>query len=144
SGPATSMTTKTMTSSAPVLTGVSWEELADGRLWRLKRGKHFTIEPRALQEQAGDVATRLGKAVKSIRDVIGTHEYVWLQFADHSVPLGDPCPCGGVELERLHQDFARCTNCGSTLLITASRTGESATDPFEGLSRMRRLVAQSK
>lgn len=100
---------------------VSWERLADGRLHRLKQGKHFAADPRAFQVEVLAAAARLGKAVRSLRDEMGKHTYLWVQFADHEVALGAPCPCGHTALVREHEFFGRCPSCGATLIFVLPR-----------------------
>lgn len=95
-----------------------WEDWADGDVWRIKRGKHYRAEAQPIEERALEAAARMGKAVRTYLEVIGKREYLWLQFADREIELGEPCGvCGGRELVRLHQYFARCESCGSKLLL---------------------------
>jgi hypothetical protein len=106
-----------------LLEGVSWEALAaDQRPHRLKAGKHFRGEVRALQREAGEAAERLGLTVRTMRDEFGRkNNYVWLQFADALVPRGEPCPrCSSRRLHRLHEHYARCPQCGAYLVLGPS------------------------
>ncbi len=96
----------------------TWESLADGRLHRLKRGKHFRGELRAFGQVAALEAERLGKAVRSMRDEFGKLQYMWVQFADYQIPVGAPCPrCGSLRLLRTHEFYGRCPRCASTFVF---------------------------
>jgi hypothetical protein len=111
-----------VTSPDPLLRGLTWGELAAHRRpLRLKRNRHFRGEVRDLQAAASAAAAELGCAVRTLRDELGRrNRYVWLQFADGSVPLGSPCPrCVGRELERTHDHFGTCLACGARLILTA-------------------------
>jgi len=112
--------------------GVEWERWADGRAWRLKRGRDFgDVHPELARRAAKNAARRMGKVVQTVRDRIDGERYTWVQFADYEIPLGAPCPCGGRRLYRLHTYFARCAACGAQLLLTrasVSAGGEEAED----------------
>ncbi|HEV2723531.1 MAG TPA: hypothetical protein VGV10_02775 [Thermoleophilaceae bacterium] len=104
-----------------LLEGTSWEALAaDQRPHRLKAGKHFRGDVRALQGEAGDAAQRLGLVVRTLRDEFGRkNRYVWVQFADAVVPRGEPCPrCSSRHLRRVHEHYVRCRDCGAHLVLT--------------------------
>jgi hypothetical protein len=94
-----------------------WEPLADGRVHRLKYGKHFKGTIRAQITGARGAAEALGKAVRTQADSFEQFGYLWVQFADLSVRVGQPCRCGGT-LSRLHPRHARCTACGARVIIT--------------------------
>lgn len=97
---------------------LQWEQWADGRVWRLKRGKHYQASAKPIEQRALEGAARMGKAVRTYLEPVGKREYLWLQFADYQIDLYDPCPqCGGTEMVRLHQLFARCETCDSVLLL---------------------------
>jgi hypothetical protein len=100
--------------------GLTWEELAKERSpRRLCRGKHFTGDVRALQKEATAASRRLGCAVRTVRDDFLRFAYLWVQFADHEVPLGEPCPaCGSRELVRMHEQFGFCPRCRSSLAFS--------------------------
>ncbi len=100
--------------------GVDWERWADGRVWHLKRKRDFPdVHPNLAREAVLNAAERMGKAVQSIRDRrTPTSPYVWVQFADHEIGLGDPCPCGSRRLFRLHTYFARCAECNAQLILS--------------------------
>ena len=104
--------------------GLTWDQVSDGRLWRLKSGKHFSRgSMERVRQDMVMVAAELDRAVVTLRDDFGKFAYLWVQFADDEVAAGAPCPtCGGHRLLRLHRRFARCTGCGSTLILHAART----------------------
>lgn len=122
-----------MTPADPALRGeLSWERLADDhRPRRLKRGKHFTGEPRDLQAAASHAASAMGRAVRTFRDELGhRNRYVWVQFADVEVELGAPCArCGHTELDRTHRHFGACPRCGARLLFVARREKPARRSP---------------
>lgn len=60
----------------------------------------------------------MGKVVLTTRDKRVPKKFIWVQFADARIKLGDPCPCGSRRLLRLHRQFARCPECGSFLLLS--------------------------
>jgi hypothetical protein len=129
-----------------LLRRLSWEEVADGRLWRLKAGKHF---PRgsalALRREALAAAEQLERPVMVVRDNIGKWDYVWVQFADGELPIGSPCPhCAGGDVSRIHENFARCRTCRATLLLRAPRepVAAAAVHPIRDLARYTDLRLQ--
>jgi len=95
-----------------------WEELADGRLRRLKRGRHFHGNPRHLRYAARDAAQSMGKAVRVVIDRMEPDAYVWVQFADAEIQLDEPCRCGSTALRRVHPHFVRCEECGASLIVS--------------------------
>jgi hypothetical protein len=101
--------------------GLPWDRWADGLPHRLKRKRDFgDIDPELVREAAKNAAKRMGKAVQALPDRM-THtsasKYVWIQFADHEIRIGEPCKCGGRQLMRYHPFFARCTRCDAQLLL---------------------------
>ena len=93
-----------------------WREWLDGRPRRLKRGKHYTGDPKAVIRRAREVAAELGRTVVEARDSQGKYEYLWIQFVDGEVKPGNACPrCGGTALEKAQKHFLRCLRCGATL-----------------------------
>lgn len=93
-----------------------WGEWLDGRPRRLKRGKHFTGDPKQVQRRAEEAAAELGKMAVTSKDGSGTYEYLWIQFVDGEVALGAPCPlCGSAEFVKAQKFFVRCRGCGATL-----------------------------
>jgi hypothetical protein len=104
--------------------GVDWERWADGRAFRLKRKRDFPdVDPGKARDAAELAAERMGKVVLTTRDKRLAKKYVWVQFADARIKLGDPCPCGSRRLLRLHRQFARCPECNSFLML--SKLGEA-------------------
>jgi hypothetical protein len=96
-----------------------WAELMDGRIHRLKRGKHFSGEVSAVIEEARLAARITGRGVLHLREQMGMkYQYVWVQFTDDAIVIGDPCPCGSRRLTRLHLNLARCQRCGRILTLT--------------------------
>src|SRR5215210_2136563 len=61
---------------------VKWEEWLDGCPRRLKRGKHYTGDPKAVVRRAREAASELGKLAISSVDSQGKYEYLWIQFVD--------------------------------------------------------------
>jgi hypothetical protein len=96
---------------------LTWEKLADGRLWRLKRGRQFRGDVRLVTAEAVQVAHDTGRGVRVVRDELGKHQYLWLQFADQAIPLGAPCRCGSRRILRTHEHFGRCPACGATCIF---------------------------
>jgi len=95
-----------------------WAKYMDGRIHRLKRGKHFTGEVFAVIEEARLAARIAGRGVLQMREQMGLkYQYVWVQFTDDAILLGERCPCGGRKLARLHLNLARCQRCGRTLAL---------------------------
>ena len=98
---------------------VDWERWADGRAYRLKRKRHFAdVDPTVVIGAAPAAAASIGKVVQTSKDRYVPERYCWVQFADHEVGPGEPCPCGSRRLLRIHACFARCPECGSQLLLS--------------------------
>ncbi|HEY6887978.1 MAG TPA: hypothetical protein VI300_09370 [Solirubrobacter sp.] len=96
-----------------------WTSMMDGRIHRLKRHQHFDGEVSAVVEEARLAARLSRRGVLALREQMGPkYEYVWVQFTDHAILVGDPCPCGGRKLTRLHNNLARCRRCGKTSTLT--------------------------
>lgn len=92
--------------------GLDWDRWSDGRPWRLKRKRHLKGKTfPVVREAARNAAVRRGKVVQTL-SYIG---YVWVQFSDYRINLGDPCPCGGRELEQVGKLFVRCRTCHAQL-----------------------------
>jgi DNA-directed RNA polymerase subunit RPC12/RpoP len=106
--------------------GADWERWArDSRPHRLKRKRDFDdVDPAAVKVAAQNGAARLGKAVHVFSDPFFPDKFVWVQFADHPVVTGRPCPCGSRRLLRLHNHFARCPACGAQLLLKDQNESE--------------------
>jgi hypothetical protein len=109
-----------------------WEKLSDGRLWRLKRGKHWAGNPAILLHEARLAAHKHDQRAFSYHDRLGKFEYIWLQFLDGRLELDDPCRrCGGTDLQRVQEYFLRCTACGA---LHKLRDGEPTTNAAEFVS----------
>ena len=113
--------------------GLPWEQWSDGLPHRLKRKRDFgDVDPELVREAAKNAAKRMGKVVQALPDkmtVKSAEKYVWIQFADYEVRVGDPCKCGGRRLLRVHPFFARCTECGAELLLAPKKNeGFESTD----------------
>jgi hypothetical protein len=99
--------------------GVDWSRWADGRPFRLKRKRDYPdANPDAVRADVTEAARRMGKVVVAVRDRYVPHKYVWVQFADHKVATGNPCPCGSERLLRVHANFLRCPQCNAQLLLS--------------------------
>jgi DNA-directed RNA polymerase subunit RPC12/RpoP len=105
--------------------GADWERWAkDHRPRRLKRKRDFDdVDPLLVEIAAQNGAERLGKAVRTFPDPYFADKFIWVQFADHKVVVGRPCPCGSRRVLRLHPHFGRCGDCGAQLLL--KEKGES-------------------
>ena len=101
-----------------------WQEWSDGRPWRLKAGRDFDGTLAAMAAEAVAAAERLGNVVVTVPERMGKTEYLWVQFADAYVDPSGGCVCGAVELERVHEQFARCRRCGRQLIIRLERKSE--------------------
>ena len=92
----------------------TWDEFADGRMRRLKRGKHFIGNAAIVAHEAELAAEALGKQALTYHDRLGKFEYLWVQFLDSKLTPDTPCPrCGGTELVAVQEYFLRCTTCGA-------------------------------
>jgi len=108
--------------------GVDWERWADGRAFRLKRKRDFPdTEPGKARNAAEAAAARMGKVVLTTRDKQLPRKFVWVQFADAKIKVGDPCPkCGSTHLLRVHRMYARCSDCKAFLQLAIGATQEKA------------------
>ena len=115
----------------PATAPIDWETLLDGRLRRFKRGVDYDRPSELVQRDAKAAAEDLGKMAASFKDVLGKREYLWVQFLDGEVDVGQPCPkCGGTSLDREQWYFARCQSCHS-LLELSQPTWLGGPDPSE-------------
>ena len=116
----------TVAEETRLLGDLRWGEFADGRVHRLKRGRHFSGTPKALATHADRAAATMGKAVRVVVDDMAKVAYLWVQFADQELVRGEPCACGGTTLDQVHEHFARCPECGRTAIVIkpAPRTGD--------------------
>jgi hypothetical protein len=112
--------------------GIDWERWADGLPHRLKRKRDFAdVHPRLVREAAKNYAGRTQKGVQSVADRARKNKYVWVQFADHEIRIGEPCPCGGRRLLRVHPFFARCADCKAQLLLAPKLVEDAGVDLIE-------------
>jgi hypothetical protein len=96
-----------------------WLDWMDGRVHRLKKNHHFDGDLAAVIEEARLAAKLADRGVLFLREQMGVkYQYVWFQFTDHAILMGDPCPCGGRKLDRLHLNLARCRRCGKTSTLS--------------------------
>jgi hypothetical protein len=116
--------------------GLPWERLGDGRVWRLKRGQHYEVDTKALTRAAEVAAVRMGKVACVTSDRIPRirhwDDYAWIQFVDHAVTVGDPCPCGCREFIRRHPRYGHCLACGAHLMLTPPPEEEQFTSEGAG------------
>lgn len=117
--------------------GIDWAALADRRPHCLVRGRDFDEPLDALVDLARHSAEHLGMVSLAVRDVVGTREQVWVQFADATVQLGRPCVCGAPDPARLTQLLARCATCDRLLLTRTVRERAST----EALALVARTLA---
>lgn len=108
--------------------GLPWEKWADGRVHRLKKGKHFLRTSKEVQEAAANASERIGRPVQVVADMWNDKSFVWLQFADAQIMEGEPCVCGSSMLERANPVHAVCRSCGSTVIVVKPKP-ERTVDP---------------
>jgi hypothetical protein len=117
--------------------GVDWARWADGRAWRLKRKRDFPdVNPGRARDAAEYAADRMGKGVQTTRDQHFPTKYVWVQFADHIVKPGNPCPCGSQRILRVHTHFGRCPECKAQILLRSSSDDDDESRPVARLSAL--------
>ncbi len=97
--------------------GLPWDEWADGRVRRLVKGRDFLQSADALKEAAENAAQRLDKVAVTVKEIRYGNVFVWFQFVEYQIELGDPCPCGSYDLQRVNLQFAECGSCKATLLV---------------------------
>jgi hypothetical protein len=105
------------------------EDIADGRVWRLERGRDFAGTVRAFRERLDGTAAEMGKFVRTVPDKLRPDRYVWVQFGDAVVELGEPCICGNRGLSRMHRRWARCDVCGRLLHVNEPESLEQMLGP---------------
>lgn len=111
----------------PAVTFPQWDEFADGRLRRLKRGKQFAGNPAIVMHEAELAADQLGKQAFTYHDQLGKFEYVWVQFLDGKLAPDRPCPrCRGTTLRTVHEYFVRCETCGALHKLANARPSTTA------------------
>jgi hypothetical protein len=129
--------------------GLTWAELAaNRRVRRLRRGKHFRGDLRTVQREAYAAAAEMGCVARVVRDDFRKTAYVWVQFVDLQLPLGEPCPsCGGREMVRTHEHFGRCSTCQAGLAflprVESAEQGVEA-PPRAKMDRKRERLMRSR
>jgi hypothetical protein len=114
--------------------GLPWEQWADGVPHLLKRKRDFgDYDPELVRQAAKVAAKRMGKGVQAVLDRMSGRKGVpsraiWVQFTDAEIRVGEPCPCGGRRLLRIHPSFARCAVCDNLLLLSPPKVRR---DSFE-------------
>ncbi len=98
------------------LVGPDWKRLTDGRVWRVRQGRDFPVSIHDFCDAAREAASLVGKQALFVRDKTNPDEYVWVQFLDGVVTLGEPCPCGGTSFTRIRAGILRCNSCRSRLV----------------------------
>jgi hypothetical protein len=88
---------------------------ADGRVWRLTRGRDFAGSVHAFRRSLDAAATAMGKTARAVPDKLQPEKYVWVQFGAATIGMGEPCICGSKEIARLHRVWGRCSGCGALL-----------------------------
>jgi hypothetical protein len=101
---------------------VQWERFADGLPHRLRRNRDYPdFNLKTIRQSAMDAAGGMNKVVRVLSDRTGLgkkRSYVWVQFADYELLVGQPCKCGGRQILRFHQFFGRCAACNAQILFT--------------------------
>jgi hypothetical protein len=106
---------------------IDWERWADGRAHRLTRKRDFPdVEPALVRAHAEVAAKRMGRGVMTAKDRMIADKYLWVQFSDHRIGFGDPCPCGSRRLLRVHANFLRCPECKALLMVFEDDDTEEA------------------
>ena len=96
--------------------GLPWDEMADGRVHRLIKGRDFVRSADMVEEAAVNASRRLQRVVRTYKETRWGVVYFWVQFVDHEVLIGDPCPCGGTLLQ-VNQNFAECASCKASVAL---------------------------
>ena len=117
--------------------GLKWEDLADGKVHRLKKNKHFAGPVRAILSQCDTAAARRVRGLLMLRPACSRDwRSLWGQFPDQQLAVGEPCRCGGRSQTRLHEKFGRCDVCGASIAYRGTYVPETA-DGAPGASRRR-------
>lgn len=114
---------------------IDWVRIADGRARRLRRGVDFDEPVWDFIESARSVAATMNRGVVLTRDRLDPERFIWVQFADAEIAIGDPCSCGGRQLTRMTTVLLRCDSCGAMLVTGArpkARTNRSPRAEDEG------------
>jgi hypothetical protein len=112
--------------------GLPWDSWADGRVHRLVKGRDFLHGADVLQEAAENAARRLDKVALTVKEVRFGNVFVWVQFVDGEITLGEPCRCGSRNLRRVSLVYAECAACKATLFLRPPRPGSETTDAPQG------------
>jgi hypothetical protein len=113
--------------------GLPWDRWADGRVHRLVKSRDFVQSAEVVEEAAGNAARRLGKVARVVIQVLFGKVFVWVQFVDGDITLGEPCSrCGGEELLRVTPQYAQCASCGATLVVREPREKPDEAPPAGG------------
>jgi hypothetical protein len=108
--------------------GLPWDKLADGLPHRLKRKRDFpNADQKAVQKAATKAAKKMEKVVRVVPDKMSRNrdDFLWVQFADYQINLGEPCRCGGRQILRFHEYFGRCVACNAQLILVSPDTVKS-------------------
>jgi hypothetical protein len=101
----------------PVPATPDWRQVADGKPWRLRRGRDYDADVQTLTAAARAAAVELGRPVRVAKDKFEPDRALWVQFADAAIGPDEPCVCGSRTLRSLHRNFLDCPSCGRLLLI---------------------------
>lgn len=127
-----------------------WPRIADGRPRRLERGVDFSESVPEFIEVARSLTAKMDRSVVITRDRLYPDRFIWVQFADAEIAIGDPCPCGGQRLTRMSAVLMRCDSCGAMLVIGARPKTSSrkhtllASEPVPEAGTSRRLAEFSQ
>lgn len=119
-----------------------WRPLADGRLHRLKRGKHYSTDSRTAIKAAEAAAVEMSKAVRALGDDFENLQYMWVLFADWELTPGQACPCGSLDLVRTHPGYVTCSSCGVTHPLTAEAQAPKTSSSLAAYHDVRWLRAR--
>ncbi len=111
--------------------GLDWGKLADGHVHRLKRGKHYRGDIQDVMLDLAPAAEAMGKYAHIVKDPLGHQYYLWVQFVDGQIALGERCPAGHGSLTRFHLSFVRCDECGRLLHLKGELTDHEPEDDDE-------------
>src|SRR5262245_7045892 len=97
--------------------GLPWDEWSDGRVWRLTKDREFITNPSLVEEAAANAARRLGKSVRMQSETRLDYLHLWVQFADHEIEAGMPCPCGRDDHRWVNEQLVVCGSCGAMSFV---------------------------
>jgi hypothetical protein len=95
----------------------------------LQRGVDFPTGGPSFRRAAERAAVVMGKRAIMVRDRLYPQDFIWIQFVDGEIRIGDPCPCGGRRLVRISGQLVRCRACGSTLIATPREDEDEGEEP---------------